>query len=76
MEENFLITLNDDEEFDAKKLQLVKTDYELGFLPYGILTDIIMYDGEVVISEGWVTQNLRCKVSGTHPINYPLPYVK
>ena len=32
-----------EEEFDPKKLQLIKT-YELSFLPYGIMQDIL-YDG-------------------------------
>jgi hypothetical protein len=40
------IELEDDEEFDPKKLQLVKSDYEVSFLPYGIITDYIIYDGK------------------------------
>lgn len=42
------IELQDDEEFDPKKLQLVKSDYEVNFLPYGIITEYIMYDGKKV----------------------------
>lgn len=42
------IELQDDEEFDPKKLQLVKSDYEVNFLPYGIIVDYIMYDGKKV----------------------------
>lgn len=34
-----------EEEFDPKKLQLIKTTYELSFLPYGIMQDIL-YDGD------------------------------
>lgn len=40
------IQLNDDEEFDPKKLQLVKSNYEYEFLPYGIMTEYIVYDGK------------------------------
>ena len=32
-------------EFDPKKLQLIKSDYEFIGMPYFILTDDIMYDG-------------------------------
>ena len=35
IEDMFEIELSDDEEFDQKKLQLVKSDYEVDFLPYG-----------------------------------------
>ena len=42
------IELQDDEEFDPKKVQLVKSDYEVNFLPYGIITEYIMYDGKKV----------------------------
>ena len=46
--EVFRIELEDNEEFDPKKLQLVKSDYELNFLPYGIVVDYIMYDGKKI----------------------------
>lgn len=42
------VFLIDDDNFDPKKLQLIKSDYELDFLPYGIMIDSIMYDGKVV----------------------------
>ena len=47
-EYNYIISLEDDEEFEPKKLQLVKSDYEVGFLPYGIIVDYIMYDGKKI----------------------------
>ena len=46
--EVFKIELEDDEEFDPKKLQLVKSDYELNFLPYGIIVTYIIYNGKVI----------------------------
>lgn len=49
MEDTFEFEYNFDldvEDFDPKKLQLIKSDYELPFLPYGIVTDAIFYDGE------------------------------
>lgn len=45
----FCIELEDDEEFDPKKLQLIKSDYEVEFLPYGIVTDTIVYDGKEIL---------------------------
>ena len=51
MEDTFDFEYNFDldvEDFDPKKLQLIKSDYELEFLPYGIVTDAIMYDGEPI----------------------------
>ena len=45
---DYVIELEDDEEFDPKKLQLVKSDYEVWFLPYGIITEYIMYDGKTI----------------------------
>lgn len=39
------IEIADDAEFDPMKLQLVKSDYEVSWLPYGIVTDSIVYDG-------------------------------
>lgn len=42
------IELEDDEEFDIKKLQLVKSDYEFQEAPYWIVADYIMYDGKQI----------------------------
>lgn len=36
------------EEFDPKKLQLIKSDYEIDLLPYAIIMDVIMYDGKEI----------------------------
>lgn len=47
----YVIELNDDEEFDPMKLQLVKSDYEVSFLPYGIVTDYIMYDNKLILNQ-------------------------
>lgn len=47
----FCVELEDDEEFDPKKLQLIKSDYEVEFLPYGIVTDTIVYDGKEIIMD-------------------------
>ena len=46
IEEVYEIEIPDDEEFDPMKLQLVKSDYEVDFLPYGIVVDHIYYNGE------------------------------
>lgn len=45
---DYLIELDSNEEFDPMKLQLIKSDYEVEFLPYGIITSNIMYDGRVI----------------------------
>jgi hypothetical protein len=49
--ELFRIELNDDEEFDPKKLQLIKSDYEVKFLPYGVVSSLIVYDGKCYKSD-------------------------
>lgn len=41
---SYLIELQDDEEFDIKKVQLVKSDYECQEFPYWIIADYILYD--------------------------------
>lgn len=45
------IELEDDEEFDIKKVQLVKSDYEIEPLPYYILAEKILYDGKEVFAD-------------------------
>lgn len=47
-EYEYSIELMDDEDFDPLKLQLIKSDYEVEFLPYGIITGTIMYDGRAI----------------------------
>lgn len=44
----YVIELQDDEEFDLKKVQLVKSDYEVQEFPYFILCEKILYDGKDV----------------------------
>lgn len=48
------IELEDDEEFDIKKLQLVKSDYEFDQYPYWIIADYIMYDGRQIYECGGI----------------------
>lgn len=45
IEQTFTIKLKDDEKFDPMKLQLMKSDYEVNFIPYGIICSHIVYDG-------------------------------
>ena len=47
----YVIELNDDEEFDPMKLQLEKSNYEVGWLPYGIITNHIMYDNRMIYNQ-------------------------
>ena len=41
-----------EDEFDIKKVQLVKSDYEIECFPYLIIADYILYDGKKVDVEG------------------------
>lgn len=50
----YTIKLEDDEEFDIKKLQLVKSDYECEPFPYFIIADYIMYDGKKINEDGGI----------------------
>lgn len=54
----YIIELKDDEEFDPMKLQLMKSDYEVDFLPYGIITTGIMYDGREITYEDYADFDL------------------
>ena len=45
---SYIIDLEDDEEFDIKKVQLVKSDYEINPCPFFILVEKIMYDGKEI----------------------------
>ena len=45
---DYMIELEDDEEFDIKKLQLIKSDYEIECCPYFIVTEKIVYNGKEV----------------------------
>lgn len=44
----FCIELEDNEEFDPKQLQLVKSDYEVDFIPYGIMSDRVVYKDKTI----------------------------
>ena len=48
IESYFTIEIPDNEEFDPMKLQLVKSDYEVLFLPYGIIVSYIYYNGKKI----------------------------
>lgn len=49
--ETFSIELQDDEEFDPKKFQLIKSDYELDFLPFAIAARMALYDGKSIFAD-------------------------
>ena len=52
---DYIIDLEDSEEFDIKKLQLIKSDYEIEPCPYFIVAEKIMYDGKEfsLTDESW-----------------------
>lgn len=74
--QEFEIELEDNEDFDPLKLQLIKTNYELEFIPYGILTDVIVYNGKEIESSGGITNGLMFSRLEAYTIDYDLPYVK
>ncbi len=47
-EQEIEYVIEHDGEFDIKKLQLVKSDYECPEFPYLIIADYIMYDGKEI----------------------------
>ena len=49
---DYIIELEDDEEFDIKKVQLVKSDYEVEVFPYFIIADYILYNGKEIYNDG------------------------
>ena len=48
---SYMIELEDNEEFDIKKVQLVKSDYECEAFPYWIIADYILYDGNKIYTD-------------------------
>lgn len=54
MELEYNIKLEDDEEFDIKKVQFVKSDYEFDICPYFIIADHILYDGKEIGEYGYL----------------------
>lgn len=49
---DYVIELADEDEFDIKKVQLEKSDYELECLPYFIAAGYILYDGKRIDTDG------------------------
>lgn len=43
---SYCIEIPDDEEFDPSQLQLEKSDYEIERIPYGIVSQYVIYKGE------------------------------
>ena len=48
---DYMIELEDEEEFDIKKVQLIKSDYEVSEFPYFILANKILYDEKEIYTE-------------------------
>lgn len=46
----YVIRLKDDEEFDIKKVQLIKSEDEISLFPYFVLCEKILYDGKDVLA--------------------------
>lgn len=69
----YTIELADDEEFDPKKLQLVKSDYEVDFLPYGILAEYIMYDGKKICTDSYYEYEEEYKACYLYTGSYTWP---
>lgn len=66
-----------EDEFDIKKVQLVKSDYELSEFPYLIIADYILYDGKQVIPESdfyELCPEEKCYDEFT--VDYHLPFVE
>lgn len=64
-EVTYEIELEDDEEFDPKKLQLIKSNYEFEFLPYAIVLPFIMYDGKKIYTNDDLTCDCRTSCAYT-----------
>lgn len=66
-----------EDEFDIKKVQLVKSDYELDEFPYLIIADYILYDGKQIDVECELYDICpEEKLHNTIEVDYDLPYVK
>lgn len=53
------------EDFDPKKLQLIKSDYEFAGMPYGILASTVVYDGKEYDTDSELLDRLRRSFSPT-----------
>ena len=73
-EQEYEIKLEDDEEFDPMKLHLVKSDYELEFMPYGIISHYIIYDNKRIDEKYSDIDGIGSKSNGKYIIDYELPY--
>lgn len=70
----FKVRLDEYEDFNPKYLQLIKSDYEFKFLPYGIMGTVIEYRGEKVYAE-FMNKDIEYEYE-LYNIDYELPYVK
>lgn len=72
IETNFDIPVSE-EEFDPKKLQFIKSDYEFSEYPYGILADRVLYDGVEYYTDANLTEELDDLGSLEYYAKYTLP---
>jgi hypothetical protein len=67
------VQLEDDEDFDIKKVQLVKSEREIECCPYFILAHHILYDGkEVIVNEE--DEYLCTGIDGKYCSEYVIDY--
>lgn len=70
---SYIVELQDDEEFDIKKVQLIKSDYEIYCCPYFILAHHILYDGrEILVNEE--DEYLTTGIDGRYYSEYVIEY--
>lgn len=70
---SYIINLEDDEDFDIKKVQLVKSNNEIECCPYFILARHILYDGkEIVVNEE--DEYLCTGIDGRYYSEYVIDY--
>ena len=60
---DYIIELEDEDEFDIKKVQIIKSEYEIDLFPYFIRADVILYDGkEIKTTENWGDYDVEGKI--------------
>ena len=70
---SYIINLEDNEDFDIKKVQLVKSNNEIECCPYFILARHILYDGkEIVVNEE--DEYLCTGIDGRYYSEYVIDY--
>ena len=70
---SYIVQLEDDEDFDIKKVQLVKSEREIECCPYFILAHHILYDGkEVIVNEE--DEYLCTGIDGRYCSEYVIDY--